>query len=844
MNFKMTTIAKHVFLICLVQLGVYKAIVGQEVTILGNSINATGQIELEVGSTVDQYYILKASYDINLPYDISASMTMGESGTTTISEGLEAYPLDQYQVLYYDVDNPFDTDGDGIDDITEYNNLPIQSPLNAAPSIDRSDGLAAIDNFTTFKELSVVFDEVQWSEFLNEKFFVKFIIVDFLTDSPKLYFINSEKFGLHSEFADFIGVDSRGENVKRGQVIFHPSSISANGNLGTFAFNYSNGNGQDFDVVQKTHEMLAANMPFIDNNLSHFITALNEDEYERDFDLYERSRVSVVFEETLFGDLDYWGLNPAEGFGFFRRISLEEIPDSKDIVLYESLPNALPRVSGIITSTIQTPLSHVNLRANQQNIPNSYIKDPLAIDSIANLVGKNIYYKVEPNRYTIREASQEEVNAWFEALRPTEAQIPPLNLDQDAILPLSDISFDMSDAFGAKCTNIATLLQFGFPENTTPDGFGIPFYYYQEFMQYNGFFDEIATLISDQDFIDNRDVRDEVLKDIRKTIKDADMPHWMLDELNAMHQSFPEGTSIRCRSSTNNEDLPGFNGAGLYDSKTQHPHEGHISKSIKQVYASLWNLRAYDEREFSRVDHFIASMGVLCHPNYEDEIANGVGVSVDPFYGSDNTFYLNSQLGEDLITNPAAQSVPEEMLLDRVLTNENDFVLVQRSNLVENDSIILGDIYRVDMREFFNVIHDEFAILYEAEDNPTFAMDIEYKITRELQLIIKQARPWTSFDVNYMEAQEDDEQMVSALPDLTLYPNPSSDFVTLACNDCQSLDVFIYDLIGRRLPSERLGNVSENHIQFDVSLWTSGMYLMQVISENDEVIATLQFVKK
>jgi hypothetical protein len=37
----------------------------------------------------------------------------------------------------------------------------------------------------------------------------------------------------------------------------------------------------------------------------------------------------------------------------------------------------------------------------------------------------------------------------------------------------------MSDGFGAKCTNIATLLAFGFPENTTPNVFGVPFYFYQ-----------------------------------------------------------------------------------------------------------------------------------------------------------------------------------------------------------------------------------------------------------------------------------------------------------------------------------------------------------------------------
>ena len=483
--------------------------------------------------------------------------------------------------------------------------------------------------------------------------------------------------------------------------------------------------------------------------------------------------------------------------------------------------------------------SHVNLRAGQQNIPNAYIKEPLAIDSIANLLGKNVYYRVEQNRYIIREASQTEVNDWFEDLRPTEPLLPPLNLDYQSILPLSEISFDMSDAYGAKCANIATLLTFGFPENTTPDGFGIPFYFYQEFMQYNGFFEEIATLSADQNFIDDRDVRDEVLKDFRKTIRDADMPDWMLDELDDMHKSFPAGTSVRCRSSTNNEDLPGFNGAGLYDSKTQHPDEGHISKSIKQVFASLWNLRAYDEREFLRVDHTLASMGILCHPNYEDEMANGVGVSIDPLYNSENTFYLNSQLGEDLITNPQANSIAEEMLLDYEGPSENDYILVQRSNLVDEDSIILNERYRAEMREFFSVIHDEFEILYEAVDNPTFAMDIEYKITYEGQLIIKQARPWTSFNDNIDEPK----QGTATLKPLSLFPNPSSDFVTLTCEDCASLEIEIYDVIGRKMSSEVTGFVNEKSIRFNVNQWPTGSYLIQISSGNNEVLATHQFIK-
>ena len=105
-------------------------------------------------------------------------------------------------------------------------------------------------------------------------------------------------------------------------------------------------------------------------------------------------------------------------------------------------------------------------------------------------------------------------------------------------------------------------------------------------------------------------------------------------------------SAIRCRSSTNNEDLEGFNGAGLYDSYTHRPDEGDLSKTVKQVWASLWNLRAFDEREFHRIDHLAAAMGVLVHPNFDDEVANGVAVTKNPFDPNWPGFYVNVQVGE------------------------------------------------------------------------------------------------------------------------------------------------------------------------------------------------------
>ena len=44
---------------------------------------------------------------------------------------------------------------------------------------------------------------------------------------------------------------------------------------------------------------------------------------------------------------------------------------------YESLPNELSRVAGIISTVPQTPLSHVNLRAVQDGVPNAFIDNAL-----------------------------------------------------------------------------------------------------------------------------------------------------------------------------------------------------------------------------------------------------------------------------------------------------------------------------------------------------------------------------------------------------------------------------------------------------------------------------------
>jgi hypothetical protein len=433
----------------------------------------------------------------------------------------------------------------------------------------------------------------------------------------------------------------------------------------------------------------------------------------------------------------FQALNPAAGYGLLRVMTLEERPNPRDVVIYQALPNEMPRVAGVITTVAQTPLSHVNLRAVQDKVPNAYIADAVTDDRIAPLVGKYVRYEVTASGFTIAPAAVAEVEAHHEAARPTEAQVPERDLSVRAITPLSQIGFEDWTSFGVKAANLATLRTFDLPAEV-PDGYAVPFAFYDEFMRTNGFYDRVEDLLDDAEFADDPETQNAELEKLRAAIEDAPMPPWMMAALAETQRSFPAGTAIRCRSSTNNEDLPNFSGAGLYDSKTQRPEEGHLSKCVKQVYASVWNLRAFLERDFNRIDHLVTAMGVLLHPNFDDELANGVAVSSDPIYGNTDAYYVNTQVGEDLVTNPDATSVPEELLL---YTDGEDY-LVTGSSRVAPGERVLTSAHSGALRESLGIIHQRFADQYGVGPNQRFAMEIEFKITKDQRLSIKQARTW------------------------------------------------------------------------------------------------------
>ena len=693
-------------------------------------------VPIVVESTADEYFVLYVQDETDAALWRPVSLTLGNAGTTTLAERLAALPKERYRVEKYRIADPADIDGDCIDDITELEDPVRMNPINPAPGIEFREGVVAIPDRATFEALSYGRDDAP------EDFeYLKFVLLDMDSDRPRAYFVNSLTHRYHETFKEALGLEQSSPGMVGGTIVYHPNRVARDGSPATYHYEFWPRGSYPYLLVARAQAVLAASMKLLDDNLVYYVPPEGVPGYRDDEARYGESRVAIVLAEDIAPQSGFLALNPGEGYGLLRAMGLEERPNPRDIVIYEALPNELPRVAGIISTVPQTPLSHVNLRAMQDGAPNAFIRGALVNSAIAPLIGEYVRYAVSESGWELRAATREEVNAHHASSRPTEVQVPERDLSVTEITPLSEVRSEDWTAFGVKAANVAVLGTLGFPDGTVPDGFAAPFSFYDRFMKESGLTSHIETMLADPGFQTDFDVQEEELKKLRDAIKDADTPQWMTEALEEMHATFPEGTSLRYRSSTNNEDLPGFSGAGLYDSKTQDPEETEedgIAKSLKAVYASLWNFRAFVERDFHRIDHTAAAMGVLVHPNYSDELANGVAVSFDPIYSGEGSYYVNTQVGEDMVTNPEAYSVPEEIVLDASGT----YAVVATSNQVEPGQLLMSDEQMDQLRAHLAVIHDEFARLYGVEPGQRFAIEIEFKITSENILAIKQARPW------------------------------------------------------------------------------------------------------
>ena len=481
--------------------------------------------------------------------------------------------------------------------------------------------------------------------------------------------------------------------------------------------------------------------------------------------------VTIVTTDDLYDGVDYQPLNLGTTTGLLTFRTAEEVDGQytsyRELVVLDAVPNDISIVAGIITGEFQTPLAHINVLSVNRGTPNMAFRDADTNAELKALEGKWVELTVGAFEWSIKEITQEEADAWWEDNKPEPLVVQPMdltvteltdgldmmNLEEDA---LGDAISNAIPAFGAKATNYGALEEAeaqGYPIPMQPS-FGIPMYYYNQFMEDNGLWDRIQELMADPNWSDPT-WRSDALEDFKDEMRDMPMRPEVVEMIKEKAaETFP-GESARFRSSTNSEDLGEFTGAGLYNSETGDPTiegdgEDSIEWAVKKVWSQVWNPRAYEERDYYSMNHLDVGMGLLVHANYPDEESNGVAVTNNPYdsSGLEPAFYVNAQVGGEDVVTPELGLLPDAYLHYFYYPGQ-PIVYIQHSSLVEDGETVLTSAQAYDLALALDAIQTFFMEAY-MEDGEWYGLEVDWKFDDkytpgEPTVWIKQARPFNGW---------------------------------------------------------------------------------------------------
>jgi phosphoenolpyruvate synthase/pyruvate phosphate dikinase len=274
----------------------------------------------------------------------------------------------------------------------------------------------------------------------------------------------------------------------------------------------------------------------------------------------------------------------------------------------------------------------------------------------------------------------------------------------------------------------------------TAGGFAIPFSAYLGHLESAGLNVEIDAMLADSEFANDAGVRAQRLAHLRQAIAGHPVEPELLAALCAKLRELATHRKFIFRSSTNAEDLDGFNGAGLYESieVPADPSPEQVADVLREVWASVWLQRAFEERDWYRIEHCAVAMGVLVQPFVEGAVATGVAITGNPFKQGLDALFINTQLSGSTVTGALGNQLPEQFLV-ATWTGIFEPELISRSSLA-NGAPILRDAELTDLTT--QLLHIHRTMLPENAGNAN-AMDVEFALTRERRFVILQARPYT-----------------------------------------------------------------------------------------------------
>jgi len=693
-----------------------------------------GEGELPINNLYDGIYLLRADMATGKSYQSKFLYNRHiQDGTAVFKASTSGYPVQSfptsdtlvisksgYYTQEYRVSNAY----------SEYELMLASYPA----STDYLNKLIRPESFKLLEgpPLNPVFSEI------------KSVKIVYSIKDDKIYFTNSAKYFIHYEFARDI------LNYKKGHALFNQEQYTNNPNRlyilaslnlftasGIYTLDFFAGDELDCSQIEKVYNKVVQTT-YVGTKLKFYANSLK---------WAGCNSIPAITSDELFAGQNYQPLNPEEAYGYLKKFTLPDLQTEyagrHDIILLNGIPNDISLVAGIITTEFQTPLSHINVLSHNRGAPNMALRDGWSNPQFEALNNKLVYLKVTLDTFILHEASPTDALAFWANKEPSKiTKLRPDTITQ-GLFDLAQATIESDIIIGGKAANFSELMKIsvpGYGPLPLPEGaFAIPFYYYWHHMHTYSLDAFVRQMLNEPRFRTDFQYRKSQLLRLQDSIKDCPIDPALVTLVNAKISEYGGLTLIRFRSSTNSEDIKGFNGAGLYDSYTgiTGDPEKSIESAIKKVWASLWNLPAFEEREYFKIDQQSVAMAVLVHRSFPGEAANGVVITENLYNQYNPGFTINVQIGEISITNPEGGYTPDQIIR---YTFDDIIEYINHSNVPGMQGrTVLSDNEIRELADYCLAIHNYYCRLF----SECLPIDIEFKvdlINRERKIYIKQAR--------------------------------------------------------------------------------------------------------
>jgi Pyruvate phosphate dikinase, AMP/ATP-binding domain len=684
-------------------------------------------------------------------------------------------------------------------------------PLLEIDLLSLSQFIVNDDYVTGYEERAGLEQFVAMSELNNTEMgptrALKFYIGDLL-ESPKVYFINTQKYALHYDFVHEVldpdishgGYDKttyKGEDRTgiAGTVVIYETVRAKSEAIGLeavapIAVTFFPTDNLTPAQAAVAHRLIEERIGFAslsggEDRVIYLPAGENqEEELAKEKPLLARLDVPWIHREELYGNETLQILNPGVAYGSLIYLTPEELEKTivsyTDILVLSRLPNTLPVVGGTITEELQTPLSHVNLAARSRGTPNIALLAASDDERVAPFLGKLVRFQVLDGEFKIEETTIEEAQAFWES-RTTSPVVPDMDVERDGLPGFEELGFADSISVGAKAANLAEVVRV--LGDSAPKGFAVPFHYYDAFVQGElvsrtlcddarvdcvdeGRNEEVCNtarskclmasddgitlwqfvlrLLNDEDFLGDSTAREADLDGLRYQIRHIEIDPDFATKLDNRVTEVFGDARVRLRSSTNAEDLANFSGAGLYSSVSAY---GHGTDLASGDIRKVW-ASVWNWRAFEERAFWNI-----------DHLAVRMGVAVNQSFPDEAA---NGVLITRNIADPAVSGMYVNVQLGEVsVTNPEEGALPEifsiipaptfdlqvarlRYSSLSPEEPILTEQEIVELYAAAYKLQVHFAPFYK--QSPFFlALDLEFKFHGPLRdLFIKQARPYIS----------------------------------------------------------------------------------------------------